>query len=98
MRLDTHLTRIKQVQNLLSQIIKKIKRNKNYFKNIEKNQNSISNRLYFEHLCIIKWKKYKYLNADNFVTIYSNEFTHLFPIVDSNKNHLLDCSISTEVK
>jgi len=38
------------------------------------------------------------LDTDNFVTIYYNEFTDLFAIVDSNENRLVDFGIATEVK
>jgi hypothetical protein len=38
------------------------------------------------------------LDTDNFVTIYYDELTDLFAIVDSNENRLLDFGIATEVK
>jgi hypothetical protein len=38
------------------------------------------------------------LDTDNFVTIYYDEFTDLFAIVDLKKNCLLDFGIATEVK
>jgi len=52
----------------------------------------------FENPCIIKSEKCKYLDTDNFVTIYYDEFTDLFAIVDSNENRLLDFGIATEIK
>jgi hypothetical protein len=52
----------------------------------------------FENPWIIKSEKCKYLDTDNFVTIYYDEFTDLFAIVDSNENCLLDFGIATEVK
>ena len=52
----------------------------------------------FQNPCIIKSEKCKYLNTENFVTIYYDEFTDLFAIVDSKKNCLLDFGIATEVK
>jgi hypothetical protein len=38
------------------------------------------------------------LDTDNFVTIYYNELTDLFAILDSNKNTVLDFGIATEIK
>jgi hypothetical protein len=52
----------------------------------------------FENPCIIKSEKCTYLDKDDLVTIYYDEFTDLFAIVDSNKNCLLDFGIATEVK
>jgi len=52
----------------------------------------------FENTCIIKSEKCKYLDTDNFVTIYYDEFTDLFAIVDLKENCLLDFGIATEVK
>lgn len=52
----------------------------------------------FENPCIIKSEKCKYLDTDDLVTIYYDEFTDLFAIVDSNENRLLDFGIATEVK
>ena len=48
--------------------------------------------------CVIKSEKCKYLDTENLVTIYYDEFTDLFAIVDLNKNCLLDFGIATEVK
>jgi len=52
----------------------------------------------FENPCVIKSEKCKYLDTENFVTIYYDELTDLFAIVDSNENYLLDFGIATEVK
>ena len=52
----------------------------------------------FENSCIIESDKCKYLDTENFLTIYYAEFTDLFAIVDSNKNRLLDVGVATEVK
>ena len=38
------------------------------------------------------------MDTDNFVTIYYDELTDLFAIVDSKENRLLDFGIATEVK
>jgi hypothetical protein len=52
----------------------------------------------FENPCIIKSEKCRYLDTDDLVTIYYDEFTDLFAIVDLKKNCLLDFGIATEVK
>jgi hypothetical protein len=52
----------------------------------------------FENPCIIKSEKCTYLDKDDLVTIYYDEFTDLFAIVDLNKNCLLDFGIATEVQ
>ena len=52
----------------------------------------------FENPCVIKSEKCKYLDTDNYVTIYYDELTDLFAIVDSKENRLLDFGIATEVK
>jgi hypothetical protein len=52
----------------------------------------------FENPCIIKSEKCTYLDTDDLVTIYYDQFTDLFAIVDLNKNCLLDFGIATEVK
>jgi hypothetical protein len=52
----------------------------------------------FENPCIIKSEKCTYLDTDNLVTIYYDEFTDLFAIVDLKENCLLDFGIATEVK
>jgi hypothetical protein len=52
----------------------------------------------FENPCVIKSEKCKYLDTDNFVTIYYDELTDLFAILDSNKNTVLDFGVASEVK
>ena len=52
----------------------------------------------FQNPCIIKSEKCKYLDTENLVTIYYDEFTDLFAIIDLKKNCLLDFGIATEVK
>ena len=52
----------------------------------------------FENPCVIKSEKCKYLDTDNLVTIYYDELTDLFAILDSNKNTVLDFGVATEVK
>lgn len=52
----------------------------------------------FQNPCIIKSEKCKHLDTDDLVTIYYDEFTDLFAIVDLKKNCLLDFGIATEVK
>ena len=52
----------------------------------------------FQNPCIIKSEKCKYLDTDDLVTIYYDEFTNLFAIVDLKENCLLDFGIATEVK
>ena len=47
---------------------------------------------------MIKSEKCKYLDTDNFVTIYYDELTDLFAILDSNKNTVLDFGVASEVK
>jgi len=47
---------------------------------------------------VIKSEKCKYLDTDNFVTIYYDELTDLFAILDSNKNTVLDFGVASEVK
>jgi hypothetical protein len=77
----------------------KIKQGKQkLFKKYGENQNNISEIIYLKIRVIIKSEKCKYLDTDNFVTIYYDELTDLFAIVDSNKNCLLDFGIATEVK
>ena len=39
-----------------------------------------------------------YFNTENFVTIYYDELTDLFAILDSNKNTVLDFGVASEVK
>ena len=77
----------------------KIKQGKQkLFKNYGKESKQYLRNNLFENPCIIKSEKCKYLDTDNFVTIYYDEFTDLFAIVDSNENCLLDFGIATEVK
>ena len=52
----------------------------------------------FKNPSIIKSEKCKYLDTDNFVTIYYDELTDLFAIIDSKSNCVLDFGIATEVK
>ena len=52
----------------------------------------------FQNPCIIKSEKCKYLETENLVTIYYDQFTDLFAIVDLKENCLLDFGIATEVK
>jgi len=47
---------------------------------------------------VIKSEKCKYLDTENFVTIYYDELTDLFAILDSNKNTVLDFGVASEVK
>ena len=77
----------------------KIKQGKQkLFKKYGKESKQYLRKNLFENPCIIKSEKCKYLDTDNFVTIYYDEFTDLFAIVDSNENRLLDFGIATEVK
>ena len=52
----------------------------------------------FENPCVVKSEECKYLDTDDFVTIYYDELTDLFTILDSKKNCLVDFSIASEVK
>ena len=85
------------------------KKNKNYEKvfsynlYLEKNLDKASSKSYlrenlFQNPCIIKSEKCKYLDTENLVTIYYDEFTDIFAIIDLKKNCLLDFDIATEVK
>ena len=47
---------------------------------------------------MIKSEECKYLDTEKFVTIYYDELTDLFAIIDSNKNLVLNFGIATEVK
>jgi len=78
---------------------KKIKRGtqKLFKKYFEKSKQYLRENL-FENPCIIKSEKCKYLDTDNFVTIYYDLFTDLFAIVESKENRFLDFGIATEVK
>lgn len=66
-------------------------------KYIEPSKDFLKVRL-FENPSIIKSKECKYLDTDRFVTLYYDQFTDLFAIVDLKKNSLLDFGIATEVK
>ena len=63
----------------------------------EASKNELREKL-FQNPCIIKSEKCKYLETEEFVTIYYDELTDLFAIIDSNKNTVLDFGIATEVK
>ena len=52
----------------------------------------------FQNPCIIKSEKCTYLDTNNLVTIYYDEFTDLYAIVDLKENCLLHFGIATEVK
>ena len=65
---------------------------------MEKHQKIISEENLLQNPCIIKSEKCKYLDTENLVTIYYDEFPDLFAIVDLKKNCLLDFDIATEVK
>jgi len=52
----------------------------------------------FRNPCIIKSEKCKYLDTSDYVTIYYNQLTDLFAIVNQKSNCLLDFGIATKVK
>ena len=52
----------------------------------------------FQNPCIIKSEKCKYLDTEKFVTIYYDELTDLFAIVDLKTNYLLDFGIASQVQ
>jgi hypothetical protein len=52
----------------------------------------------FENPCIIKSEECKYLDTSNCVTIYYDQLTDLFAIVDSKSNCLLDFGIAGTLK
>jgi hypothetical protein len=68
------------------------------FKKYEETSKKYLRENLFENPCIIKSEKCTYLDTDNLVTIYYDEFTDLFAIVDLKENCLLDFDIATEVK
>jgi len=68
------------------------------FKEYEETSKKYLRENLFENPCIIKSEKCTYLDTDNLVTIYYDEFTDLFAIVDLKENCLLDFDIATEVK
>lgn len=71
---------------------------KNLFKKYgEASKNQLREKL-FENPCVIKSEKCKYLKTEKFVTIYYDELTDLFAIVDTDKNLVLDFDIATEIK
>jgi len=47
----------------------------------------------FRNPCIIKSEESQYMDTNDFVTIYYDELTNLFAIVDSESNRLLDFGI-----
>lgn len=51
----------------------------------------------FENPSIVKSEKCKYLDTDKFVTIYYNQISDLFAVVDTKKNTVVDFGIATEV-
>ena len=52
----------------------------------------------FENPVVIKSEECKYFDTEKFVTIYYDELTDLFAIIDSNKNLVLDFGIAIEIK
>lgn len=76
--------------------IKKAKQNL-FEKYGEVSENYLRTNL-FENPCIIKYQECRYLDISHFVTIYYDQFTDLFAIVDSKSNCLLDFGIATEVR
>ena len=52
----------------------------------------------FQNPCIIKSEECKYSDTENLVTIYYDQFTDLFAIVDPKKNCIVDLGIATQVK
>ena len=68
------------------------------FKKYEETSKNYLRENLFQNPCIIKSEKCKYLDTENLVTIYYDQFTDLFAIVDLKKNCLLDFGIATEVK
>jgi len=87
-------------QNLSKQSSKnKIKQGlQKLFKKYDKKSKQYLRENLFENPCTIKSEKCKYLDTENLVTIYYDELTDLFAIVDSNENRLLDFGFATEVK
>ena len=68
------------------------------FKKYEETSKNYLRENLFQNPCIIKSEKCKYLDTENLVTIYYDEFTDIFAIIDLKKNCLLDFDIATEVK
>ena len=71
---------------------------KKLFKKYGRTSKKYLRRNLFENPSIIKSEKCRYLDTDDLVTIYYDEFTDLFAIVDLKENCLLDFGIATEVK
>ena len=67
------------------------------FKKYEKESKQYLRTRLFENPCIIKSEKCKYCNTEDFVTIYYDQLTDLFAIVNSKSNCLLDFGIATKV-
>lgn len=77
----------------------KIKQGKqNLYKKYGETSKEYLRKNLFENPCIIKSEECKYLDSENFVTIYYDQLKDLFAIVDSKENRLLDFGIATEVK
>ena len=77
----------------------KIKQGKQkLFKKYRENSKQYLRTHLFENPCIIKSEECKYLDTSDFVTIYYDQLTDLFAIVDSKSNCLLDFGIVTELK
>ena len=71
---------------------------KKLFKKYGKDSKTYLRENLFQNPCIIKSEGCKYSDIDNSVTIYYDEFTDLFAIVDSKKNSLVDLGIATKFK
>lgn len=76
--------------------IKQVKQT--FFKKSRKTLKRYLRENLFENPYIIKLEKYKYLDMDDLVTIYYDEFTDLFAIVGLKESCLLNFGITTEVK
>lgn len=68
------------------------------FKKYEETSKKYLRENLFENPCIIKSEKCRYLDTEDLVTIYYDQFTDLFAIVDLKENCLLNFGIATEVK
>ena len=68
------------------------------FKKYEKVSKNYLLKNLFQNTCIIKSEKCKYLETKDLVTIYYDELTDLFAIVDSKINCFLDFGIATKVQ
>ena len=69
---------------------------KRLFKKYEKDSKAYLQENLFRNPCIIKLQDCKYSTIDSLVTIYYDEFTDLFAIVNSN-NYLIDLGIATKL-